>query len=165
MIISIDPGLDYFACAKWDEHGRLIGAEFYEVPLSPRTEPAARAVSVGGMFGAILEPYLRDDCSRVVFESPVIYPKSKAPPNDIMHLYGAVVAMAQVCAEYFVRAEFVEPRKWKGNVPKAVFGERIESRLTPKEHQLAHLERFPKTKRHDVVDAIGIGLWWLRRLK
>lgn len=163
MIISIDPGLDYFAAAKWDENGWLRSADFYEAVTA--YGPTKQALQTAAVFDGIFESELRNECELVVIECPAIYPKSKAPPQDIMHLYGAVIAIAQVCIQYFVRVEFVEPRTWKGNVPKEIFGKRIESKLLPKESKLALLDRFPKTKRHDVVDAIGIGLWHLGRLK
>lgn len=164
MIITIDPGLDYFAAARWDANGWLLTANFYEA-TKVYSEPAKQALTTAYTFDGIFEEALRGDCEAVVIECPVIYPKSKVPPMDIMHLYGAVVAIAQVCSHYFVRVEFVEPRAWKGNVPKDIFGKRIESKLHPKESKLVLLDRFPKTKRHDVVDAIGIGLWFNGRLK
>jgi len=164
VIISIDPGLEYFAAAKWDKNGVFLGANFYDIPTT-QNDIGKRAVTTAQLFSGVFDDLLRNECNVVVFERPVVYPKSKAPPMDILALYGAVTAMATVVDMRFVRAEFVEPRKWKGNVPKAVFGKRIESRLTPKEQKLAQLDRFPKTQRHDVVDAIGIGLWWLGRMR
>jgi hypothetical protein len=164
MILSIDPGLEYFAVATWDKNGWLELANFYETQWNPGGPPG-KAMRTAAMFDGIFERELRNECERVVIECPVIYPKSKAPPQDIMHLYGAVIAIAQVCNQYFVRVDFVEPRAWKGNVPKEIFGKRIVSKLLPKELKAAQLDKFPKTKRHDVVDAIGIGLWSSGRLK
>lgn len=163
MIMSIDPGLEYFAAAFW-LHGNLIKADFYEAE-STNAELAQRALYTGNLFEATLKQSPLDAVSLVVFECPVIYPKSKAPPTDIMALYGAVVAMASICTKRYILSRFVEPRKWKGNVPKEVFGKRIEAKLMDKERKLAQLDRFPKTKRHDVVDAIGIGLWHLGRMR
>jgi hypothetical protein len=53
----------------------------------------------------------------------------------------------------------VLPNKWKGNLPKKICKDRCKAVLTPEE--LARV----KTEDHNVWDAIGIGLWYLGRLK
>ncbi len=90
-----------------------------------------------------------------VIERPTIYPRSPVPPNDIIEL---AITAGRIAAG-FERVEWVLPRRWKGTIPKAIMGERILAKLTP-----AELARIPSGARHDVIDAIGLGLWYLKRL-
>jgi hypothetical protein len=61
-------------------------------------------------------------------------------------------------------AIFVTPKQWKGSLPKDVMHERITARLNDREP--GRIERAPRKKeRGDILDAIGIGLWQLGRLR
>lgn len=58
----------------------------------------------------------------------------------------------------------IEPFKWKGNVPKPVMERRIKNTLS----EIVEIPRveLPKAKgtQSNVWDAVGIGLWYLKRL-
>lgn len=102
----------------------------------------------------------RDRPDICVIELPQIYPVSKGDPNDLISLaYAVGYYQATVSAETQIT---VLPRAWKGTVKKEVMGARIESRLT--EHERKLVPRLAKYRRHDVIDAVGIGLWYLKRL-
>lgn len=53
----------------------------------------------------------------------------------------------------------VSPHRWKGSVPKGIHNARVLGRLTPAELRLVPTG----AKRHNAIDAIGIGLWYLNR--
>ena len=98
----------------------------------------------------------------VRIERPQIYPHSKGDPNDLIDI-------AIFCGEaaYAFRAyevEFVLPHAWKGSVPKKVMTDRILNRLTAVERQIVEACGCPKSKIHNVLDAVGLGLWRLKRL-
>jgi hypothetical protein len=57
---------------------------------------------------------------------------------------------------------FYEPSAWKGSVPKDVMIERIKRRLSPEEHARVDLPR-AKSLHHNIWDAVGIGLYHLKR--
>lgn len=106
-----------------------------------------------------------------VIEDQVIYPKSKVNPNDIVKLaQTAGRAGALLCEHNYPLAwdelEWVEPRTWKGTLTKDTMAVRILETLNVSERQVyfAAADKLPEGVRHNVIDAIGIGLWKLGRL-
>jgi hypothetical protein len=106
------------------------------------------------------------EIDETVIEVPVVYPtpRSKADPEDIVRL--AVAAGGAATAAGGV-VTIVRPRQWKGTVPKAVHNRRVLRTLKaddPLGYKIfeASTRRMGKAK-HNVIDAIGIGLWRLRR--
>jgi len=96
----------------------------------------------------------------VVIEGQQVYKTTPNPASIIDVAHGAGRAM--LIAEFFVSPhELVLPRIWKGQVPKKIHQERILSKLTNTE--LALLKPFNKGQLKDIIDAIGIGLWWLKK--
>lgn len=96
---------------------------------------------------------------RLVMEWPQIYTHGKGDNNDLLALAGVDAALASVaCADEIIH---YLPRQWKGQLPKDVCNARIEKTLTPEE--LGHFGKFPQSLRHNVLDAVGIGLFSLGR--
>ena len=97
----------------------------------------------------------------------MIYPfgKGKGDPNDLIEV--ALIAGMLTGAMYMRTPEFdlkyVKPRTWKGTAPKHITNERTLAQLTPVE--LERLPRRPRAKDydHNMLDAIGIGIWQLQR--
>lgn len=97
-------------------------------------------------------------------EKPVVYPHSrKVNPDDLLKLMGLVGEWKNYLESMGCRVEYVEPRQWKGTVPKPVHNRRTIGLLTPGE--LAILPKRPRAKDydHNMLDAIGLGLWKLKR--
>lgn len=97
-------------------------------------------------------------------ESQVIYPRSKVDPNDIVKLAqdaGRWAGRYDACA---VDVHFVEPSTWKGQQPKETHHPKIWAALTADEQEVVglSLKGIAPKKRHNVMDAIGIGLWVAR---
>jgi hypothetical protein len=101
----------------------------------------------------------------VVCEWPQIYygPKQSGDQNDLPPLAGVDAALGAL----FPGAELVSvaPREWKGgSVDKQVMCDRVWARLSPEEQ--ARVERRPRGGLdHNTVDAAGVGLWFLGRLR
>lgn len=93
----------------------------------------------------------------VVIEEPTIYPHSKADPNDIMKLQLKVGQLKNIFESRGFSVTLVQPRTWKRQVKKKVHHPRILKRLEPAEYIIA------RDQRHDVLDAVGLGLWKLGR--
>ena len=151
MLLSVDPGLRSCGIATWDHGGRLERAMLI---LNPN---GAEWVSmVGAVTGLVGTNY------RLVIELPQVYvaSRSKGDPNDLILLAGLVGSFAHRFAAGGYT--LIKPAQWKGQTPKAITEERARKRLTPEE--LARVQ-FPKAKslRHNVWDAIGIGLKHLSR--
>ncbi len=97
---------------------------------------------------------------QLIIEMPRIYPGSgqqKGDLNDLLNL-ATVVGYAEA---HFKQAERVYPATWKGQVPKKIMTARILASLTVAER--ARIQS-AGAKTHNIVDAIGIGLWKLGRL-
>ncbi len=109
------------------------------------------------------------DIGRVVIERPMIYPgaRQKARPADIIKLAvrageaGGVYGRA-----HGLEPEYVEPAKWKGgSIDKNIHHPRIWAKLSPDEQAIVSnaARGIAPSKRHNVLDAIGIGLYAVGR--
>lgn len=138
MLLTIDPGLD-LGWAVWNDELRACG-------LGP---PDLDRLSV----------------SRAWIEKPVVYPRSPVPPNDIVKLALVAGYWRGVLTVDGVDVNYVEPNDWKGSVPKPIHEARIWARLSPAEQAVADqgCKGVAPKKRHNVLDAIGLGLWVLKR--
>ena len=116
----------------------------------------------------------REPLTGIVVEHPRIYPGHPARPNDIIKLAIRAGLEAGYLACYSkVNPDWVEPATWKGGAIRKEWSiPRIQRRLTADE--LATVATYfahggPKGRpvaegrRHDVWDAIGIGLWAVGR--
>jgi hypothetical protein len=139
--LGVDPGADQ-GWALFDLDGRLIACGLGDVPR-------------GDVFGAVIE-------------RPVIYPrgKQKARPRDVITLAIRAGETGGKLRAAGVEVEYVEPRTWKrGALRKSVSDSRIRAKLSAEEKKvlLAGCKGLCKTKAHNVVDAVGIGLFGVGR--
>jgi hypothetical protein len=145
-LASIDPGSIYAAVAFWAE-GELV------------------KISVIDRDGIHLDCAIVDTAKTAVLEKMAWYPgRPNSSPKDLIEvsLFGAYVAGRLTDG----KVTAVLPQVWKGSVSKAISHKRIESKLRPAELVVLHdyLDtRGAKKRQLDVMDAIGIGLWQLRR--
>lgn len=146
-LTSIDPGVHSLGVACFTERV-LKGAYFLE---NDQQQYLAEMVSVV-------------EGDSVISEQMQAYApgQQKGDQADILHVNITVGALMQHTVANKGFFQMVYPRTWKGNVPKEVMLNRIMSKLTEAEKKL--LPKLPKTKLHNVIDAIGIGLWKLERL-
>ena len=98
----------------------------------------------------------------VVIEIPVIYPQdSKTDPNNLITLALRAGSIAGRFRHANRKVEYVKPGTWKGQTPKDINHRRTMGKLTDEEKEC--MPKLPKTKAHNMLDAIGIGLWWLTK--
>lgn len=150
MRVAIDPGLDT-GWSIWLERPARPSFELLACGLGdPRSSRAHIASAI----------------SSVLIESPVIYPHSKANPNDIIRLAVNAGTWAGRYEMLGACVEFVEPSRWKGQVPKDIHHGRVWSALTPEEQKIVDsaVKSRPASKRHNILDAVGLGLWAAKRL-
>lgn len=141
ILLAVDPGAD----AGWAffDDGRLIGCGLG----TPR----------------------QDRPDRVVIEKPMIYPggRQEVPPNDLITLAVRAGEVGGAFRALGAVVDYVLPRTWKnGPIPKDVMHKRILRRLDDAERALIDVagRGMAPSKRHNMLDAVGIGLWGLRRL-
>lgn len=143
--LSVDPG-KALGWAEWLPDGRLVacGLTDGDAPKLPHGLPL------------------------LVIEKPH-EGKGKATKGDLMKLSrrmerAIMTAGAQRVIEIF-------PVQWKGSVPKTVklptgivhpATDEILGRMTVNDHAVLARAVCAPTKRHNIIDAIGIGIWYLR---
>jgi hypothetical protein len=94
----------------------------------------------------------------VIIEEPTIYPHSKADPANIMALQLKVGDLRGFFSRRGYTVELVQPRTWKGQVPKDIHAGRTLRKLSAAERV-----RIPTKHTHDTLDAVGLGLWRIGR--
>lgn len=68
--------------------------------------------------------------------------------------------LGAACA--FERSVF--PVQWKASVPKKIHNARVLAKLAPEELAILKALKLPVSKEHNVIDAIGLGLFALGRM-
>lgn len=134
---TIDPGKHKCAWAYWVGR-KLVCAGYSERP-----------------------PYYEAD--KLIVEVPRVYPRTTPEPNDLIDLAMAAGFFAGAWGS--IETVHVHPRQWKGTVRKDIMLKRIEARLSAREKGILDAAVPQKSLRHNVVDAIGIGLWHFKRLE
>lgn len=144
-LISIDPGKRSIAFAIW-QHAGLQACGL------ARNQAKDFAEGIRPMVQEVADELMMIP-DHVVVELPRIYPTDRGKrPNDLIDL----ATVAGACT-ILGQAEFVHPHQWKGQLPKSICTARTEATLNERELLLV------TTRDHNVMDAIGIGLWWLRK--
>lgn len=84
--------------------------------------------------------------------------------NDLLYLLECLGQWQQAVwlANYACEVFEPTPVQWKGSVPKEIHNARVLARLSDAE--LRAIPKLPKSKLHNVIDAIGLGLWALGRM-
>ncbi len=122
------------------------------------------------------EPPLDAGVPRVWIERPQIYRgrAMKGDPNDLITLAIQVGRYAERFASRGCQVDTVLPHDWKGSIDPDVCCRRIHAALTEcekvvLERAILPLARTPVYadltggRRHNVIDAVGIGKWAIRR--
>lgn len=108
------------------------------------------------------------DCwypSELVIEVPQVYPQRawKGDPNDLIDV--ALAAGIVIGRVHCTKVRTPRPHQWKGTCPKEIHQRRVLALLDMSERAILEGCGAPKSKLHNVVDAIGLGLWAAGRLK
>ncbi len=144
MLLAIDPGAD-------------TGWAFFD---------SCRRLTSCGLGDPVLEAPAP---SRVLIECPKLRPRGEKNPN-------AILLVARGAGEYAgayrsADVSYLTPNDWKGSTPKDISNARTWAKLDPKEQET--VDRFFRgapgrnglapSRRHNVLDAIGIGLFGVGR--
>jgi hypothetical protein len=170
MIVAVDPGLRGCGVSLVADGGTLLAAFYVANPEKVDDGPDAwkglgravaqavtlRAARLGPALGPV---HLVVEWPRFYPEGAVIRDAGKAPrkadPNALLQL--AAIDGAVADALVYATAEKVWPATWKAQWKKKAHHEAILASLTAQER--ATIEECAKTKRHNVLDAVGIGRW------
>jgi hypothetical protein len=100
--------------------------------------------------------------TRIVIERPHTG-RSRARARDIITLAvraGEVGGVLRYLLK--VEPEYIEPVRWKGSMEKKICNRAVEAKLLPQEIQILN-KCGNKSTRHNILDAIGIGLFCVGR--
>lgn len=146
-IVAIDPGINFCGVASFKNKNlvycKLINTKEF--------------LGHTGVF-------LNSKDIKYYIELPQIYQQKLwiGNPNDLINLAVIVGRLQQILGAK--ETELISPHLWKGSVKKEIMLKRIRKLLTIKEKKLFLDLVLPKSKAHNVLDAIGLGLWAVRRL-
>lgn len=170
ILLAVDPGIRGCGVALFDEDRLLLtNAAYVENTCKAgnrANECADMAAHVISWGKSVRTGFPVDYINTIVLEWPRVYAtrirmgETKADPNDLLALAGVDAAIA---AHMHLGAISYAPSEWKGQVPKDVMGKRILARLTDEERALVMAVK-PASKRHNTIDAVGLGLHHLGRL-
>jgi hypothetical protein len=156
MLYTIDPGLRHAGKAIFED-GKLLRAELIRNPLTEGRGPAAWHDISWAFWKQTPFPVPAD---MLVCEMPRVYPGVRAEdPNDLLDLAGVLGAVVSSFPG-IVRMYF--PSDWKGQVPKKTMTERIRGFVKPEEWRRIADDG---AKTHNTLDAVGLGLFHLGRMK
>ncbi len=145
FMYAVDPGKKSSAVACFKD-GEFIGVWF--------ADPAGMDIKPGHV-------------GEVAMEMPRAYPGSPVRENDLLDLAAAGMAVASKLGKPLTRIQLIFPADWKGTVPKPICQKRIERKLT--QGELIRLGQclapVKASIRHNLYDAVGIGLYALKRAK
>lgn len=161
-LVAVDPGLRRLGVAVFTDD-RLVHAALVTSPVKKDRGGTAWYAMADAVWAHLHDDYLnRLTPDEFVLEVPQIYRfgKSKGDPDDLIQLAATGAAVGAVLRAQ--KATTYYPREWKGTVPGDVFVERIRGRLTPAERKA--ITPCAMSYEHNVLDAVGLGLFRLGRL-
>jgi hypothetical protein len=152
-LVALDPGLRLCGVALFTD-GVLTAAALVRNPVKTVRGPAAWF----GMGDAVRSWLGPRTVEVFVCEVPQVY-RSTPNPADLIELAGVDGA----CAVSVNAREFhsYKPVQWKHNKTKEKHHPFILDKLA--EVELAAFEPMPESLKHNVIDAVGIGLFYLGR--
>lgn len=164
-LLALDPGILHPACALFADR-ELVAASRVKLPGKLKKLPMGERVRhIGNLIYDWVTEYVQT-VDRIAYEVPQIYrrEKSKGDPNDLIPLALVAGFLSGRFPESAVSG--LKPREWCGQLPKVTKGdpwtsprgELVARRLQP-------AERASIVSSHDALDAVGIGLHDLERLR
>lgn len=155
-ILALDGSMHKSGIAVFDGH-KLSDTELVQVPNKVITEEA-----VVQMIGKLIE--------RVRFYEPdIVVAEIQKPQHKgermstqaLIHLAAVPLGVLGYASSIQKETYWFQPMSWKGNVPKAV----IQKRIMENELKLKTRLYLYADGQSDIIDAIGIGRFWLERSK
>ena len=153
MICAIDPGLRHCGVSLFSVGGGLLWADLVKSPNEKDFGPAAWKAMAAEVAKSVTRPVMPHT---LIIEVPRVYSaaKQKGDQNDLIQLAGVVGAISA----HFGVGLYYYPHEWKGQMDKTAMNLRVLEAIQPGE--MKNL----LSQNHNVLDAVGIGLHWFRRI-
>lgn len=157
-ILAFDPGK---RCVGWAAFG---GGRLVRCGLVAAVDHAALTGALAERFEGVFAPGAPG--TRAAIEWPQVYNARgrKGDQADIVEVAAIAGVLRHLC-RYAERIDQPWPHDWKGSAPKAVMLDRIRQRLDNDELAEVYRQRVPAGLRHNLIDAVGVGLWASGRLR
>lgn len=158
-LVAIDPGVRGCGIAKFCVETKELYEAFYlPNPMAKGDDYEAVYSMASAVFGK------STDITEGIIECPMVYSasKQKGRQSNILALAGVSYATSTLLFDYGITCQKVLPYEWKGQVDADIMLKRIEKRLNGIE--ILAIRSCAQRLRHNVIDAIGIGLYKLGRL-
>lgn len=150
QLLAIDPG----GCAGW--------ALYETTPL--RSEQHKATLKACGIWEKEYSDYSKDRPrpDRVIVEVPQIWPNTPNKQDIITLAYRLGRYVQWIGCDDITE---VYPVTWKGDLSKAVHQPRIWDKLRPDEQEVLRAagKGMAPSKRHNMIDAVGLGLYGVGR--
>lgn len=162
MILAVDPGIRGCGCATFDD-GILTRAWYVVNPIAKGDDVETCLTMAGAVWRTTTGSAIPGVFTHVAIEWPRVYTrdKSKGDPNDLLPLVAVgatvVVLLKATGVRYY-------PHEWKGQLTKDACHARVRARLSVAERETIEMPRAVGLG-HNVLDAVGIGLHHVGRLK
>ncbi len=142
--LSIDPGTKEMGWALWEDN-----------------ELSICGLARGKNWAETVQALPKFTIRKLIIEDQQIYKRS---PINAHSLLAVARVVGAVLAYYnFPTFDLVSPAKWKGQLPKDVCNRRTLSKLTESELRQLEIAPCPPSLKHNLIDAVGIGLWATKR--
>lgn len=157
FLVSVDTGISACGVALWTD-GKLSRATLVSSFIGAREPVADRVVAMARAVEKWMNvPFFK----KAIVEYPRTYGgrSRKGDANDLILealVSGAIATLPEL------NSRLVLPQEWKGTAPKGVTEERCHLDLSEDEIGRVVLPKSRK-RQSDVWDAVGIGLWWLKK--
>jgi len=157
-ILSIDPGFRYLGYAVLTKEeilgaGLVTNLQDPDVPSWPKSNYPPSFLNLA----YLLREFNWCESPLAIIEFPQVH-RDTPNPNDIIKLSAACGAYSSILQAAGFTVQWISPREWKGNVPKPIMFKRILAKVREEEYS-----KIDKPKNHNVIDAVGIGLWLIKR--
>lgn len=160
IVTAIDPGIRKLGIAVFAD-GLLYASALIKAPGTDIGVPAWQRIvdKVRDWRLDHTPPWYFSKEEALVSEYPQSYTAThqKGDQNDLIELTGVVGYLMGSIVDVGEKQTYL-PRTWKGTMDKEAMQERILSRLSAEERKNA-------VEQSDVIDAIGVGLFYLGRLQ
>jgi len=152
-VLAIDPGLRATGYAYFCD-GKLVRAGLKRSKLTERADAAAS-------MGRELAVEFLKPIDALVVEVPQVYQPRlmKGDPNDLVSVALVAGCVLQLPARI---PKAVSPHQWKGNTRKDICNARVMMSLNAVERDILIGADIPGHLVHNVLDAIGIGKWYIK---
>lgn len=142
------------------------GDQLLMAGIAPRaSEGHISRRATAGLHQVLENKSLFGELVKAQIELPQVYgreQKRPIPVEDILKLSVSVGTLIEMLEVMGVPTLTVQPKRWKGNLPKPVMKRRFQQILRPEEWAVISTK---DRDNHDVLDAIGIGLSYVGRFR